>query len=88
MSRNVTILIIILVIILLAGYLVWLRGKFQASIRNTTITPTPTEIIALPTRVPTPIATVSAIVSPSVTVASKKSPTVTPRTATRSGTVR
>lgn len=31
MSRNVTILTIILAILLIAGYLLWLRGRFQSA---------------------------------------------------------
>lgn len=29
MSRNVTIVVIILILVVIAGYLVWLRGQYQ-----------------------------------------------------------
>lgn len=65
MSRNVTILVIILVILLIAGYLLWLRGRFQTSTLQTTPTPvvqvtsipTPTEVVISPAATATPSAT-------------------------------
>lgn len=61
MSRNVTVLVIILVIILIAGYLLWLRGRFQSSLTQpitpvieVTTAPAPTEIIASPSATATP----------------------------------
>lgn len=64
LNRNITILVIVLVIILIAGYLLWLRGKFptsqtqlnSASLQQT-VDPTPT---ILP---PTPTATAEASLS-------------------------
>lgn len=72
MSRNVTILIIILLIIVIAGYLVWLRGKFQTSQNAATITPSPQEMVVtpLPTLTTTPQATLSA--TPKVSTSSAK----------------
>lgn len=65
MSRNVTILVIILVIILIAGYLLWLRGRFQTQPLETTtvvgetVTPTLIPTIASPSAMATPTAGVS-----------------------------
>lgn len=70
MSRNVTILVIMLIIILIAGYLLWLRGRFQVS--QVSENPAPTvEITPTFTPVPT-VASPSAAASPSGT---KLSPT-------------
>lgn len=78
MSRNVTILVIILVVLLIAGYLLWLRGRFAPS-QPATITVTPV-VTSAPT--PTVIASPSAVASPSSTVkptGAKVSPTKTVR---------
>lgn len=83
MSRNVTILVIILVILLIAGYLLWLRGRFAPS-QPATVTVTP--VVEIPT--PTAVASPSAVTSPSPTVrptGARLSPTPTPRTSTSSG---
>ncbi|MBI2600415.1 hypothetical protein HYW42_00520 [Candidatus Daviesbacteria bacterium] len=47
MTRNVTIVVIILVLVVIAGYLVWLRGRFQPPVspqvnQEVEVTPTPT----------------------------------------------
>lgn len=73
MSRNVTILVIILVILLIAGYLLWLRGRFQASLIQSTLTPT-VEVTATP--IPT-----TTTASPSAAA----TPSATPRSAVTSG---
>ncbi|KKR82816.1 MAG: hypothetical protein UU29_C0009G0087 [Candidatus Daviesbacteria bacterium GW2011_GWA2_40_9] len=87
MHRNVTILIIILTVILIAGYLVWLRGRFQA----TTVVPTPTPIptVLTPTFTPTPTVEASPSVSPSATISpkAKRSPTPTEPQTTGSGRI-
>lgn len=66
MSRNVTILIVVLVLVLLAGYLVWVRQRFQAPTSSpaptpeTTVTPSPTPEVTVsptPTGTATPAAT-------------------------------
>lgn len=69
MNRNITILVIILVILLAAGYLLWLRNRFQSQQARPVVTPT---IVVTPTLMPTatPI-----IASPSATA----TPTATPR---------
>lgn len=58
MNRNVTIVVIILVLVVIAGYLVWLRSKFQAPVTpqakeqvQATVTPEPT-ILASPSATP------------------------------------
>lgn len=85
MSRNVTILVIILVILLIAGYLLWLRGRFP----TTQTVPAPPAVVG-PSPTLAPIATNSATasvsaspkVSPSTSL--RTSPTVT-KTSTSSG---
>ncbi len=74
MSRNVTIVVIILIVVLLAGYLVWLRGRYSAgdqeNLNVVEVTPTPTPSVeATPTASAsaTPTATASATVSPRAT---------------------
>ncbi len=56
MSRNVTILVVILLIILIGGFLLWLRGRFQnmqsletqpVVVQEQVVTPTPT-LVASP----------------------------------------
>lgn len=50
MSRNVTILVIILIILLIAGYLLWLRSRFEVPQSQ----PTPTPVVEVsPTVEPT-----------------------------------
>ncbi|MBI2020493.1 hypothetical protein HYS94_03650 [Candidatus Daviesbacteria bacterium] len=63
LNRNVTIVVIILVLVVIAGYLVWLRSKYQPPVSpvvEETVTvspiPTPTEI-ATPSASPTEEAT-------------------------------
>lgn len=46
MNRNVTIVVIILVLVVIAGYLIWLRSKFQPPVtpqvqEQVQVTPTP-----------------------------------------------
>jgi len=84
MSRNVTILIVILVIVLIAGYLVWLRNKFMGPAAASPI-PQVT-MIATPTLEPSP----SQIASPSATASAsgKASPTAKAKTATPAGVKR
>lgn len=79
MNRNVTIVIIILIIVLLAGYLVWLRDRFASTMSSeenvVEVTPPPS---ALETVAPTP--TLSPTPVPTATSAAKKaspSPTKT-----------
>ncbi len=83
MNRNVTILIIILVVILIAGYLLWLRSRFEATQAQPVITPTP-QISEMPTATPT-IASPSATASPSAKVTGKVTPTPTKAESTTSG---
>lgn len=57
MNRNVTIVVIILVLVVIAGYLIWLRSKFQPPVtpqiqEQVQVTPTPQ-----PTAEATPSAT-------------------------------
>lgn len=69
-----TILVIILVVILLAGYLLWLRGRFKATQVELIVSPTPKlEITVSPTVVATP----SATATPSGKL--KTSPTISPK---------
>jgi hypothetical protein len=66
MNRNVTILVIILVIIVMAGYLLWLRGKFYSSQTQNnvspaveTLTPSPTPTVASSSAEATPSGSVT-----------------------------
>lgn len=82
MSRNVTILVIILVILLIAGYLLWLRGRFQNASQQTAVTVTPEVISPTVMPLPTLVASPSATASPS---GAKSKLTPTPRASTKSG---
>lgn len=82
MSRNVTILVVILVILLIAGYLLWLRGRFQAD--QTPQTPVSTQETINQNPQPT-IASVSG--TSNVTATPSARPTVSTRTSTSSGKV-
>ena len=78
MNRNITILVIILVILLIAGYLLWLRGRFP----TTKAIPTPSPVVnVVPSPTLAPIATTSATASVSGT------PKITPKVSTGSGKV-
>ncbi len=66
MSRNVTILVIILLIILIAGYLIWLRNKFTTTTAVISGTPTP-EVTIIPTTIIPTLASPSATSTPSAT---------------------
>lgn len=82
MSRNVSILIIILVIVLIAGYLVWLRGRFQAPKEE--IIPTPTqqvvELSPTPTNPPAGGLSPSPSASPTATPSGRRSATGSAKT--------
>lgn len=75
MNRNVSIVVVILVLVVIAGYLVWLRSKYQP-----TVSPAVTEVEVTPS----PSPEVSA--SPSAAVEATGS--VKPNTATSSPTRR
>lgn len=77
MTRNVTIVVIILVLVVIAGYLVWLRGRFQPP-----VTPQLEESQVEVTPVPSATPEVSA--TPSATAA----PSATPKAATSGATTR
>lgn len=81
MSRNVTILVVVLVILLIAGYLIWLRNKFQTVSAPAEVVPT---VTVVPTVEPTP-ASPSATPASSPSVTRRVSPSVTPRASTVSG---
>lgn len=51
MNRNITIVVIILVLVVIAGYLIWLRSKVQAPVsprveEEVQVTPTPSPIVS------------------------------------------
>lgn len=78
MNRNVTIVVIILVLVAIAGYLVWLRSRYQAPISpqteiEETITPAPS---ITPEETATPAATPNKEATGSV---KEKSATASPR---------
>lgn len=79
MNRNVTIVIIILALVVIAGYLVWLRSKVQAP-----VSPQVTEEVEV---VSSPTPEVSA--SPSATPGAKEAtPATKQKTSTPGGTAR
>lgn len=84
MNRNVTIVVIILIVVLLAGYLVWLRGRYsppdEGALNTVEVSPAPT-----PTVEATP--TVSASATPSASASATVSPRATSSPATGSGSV-
>ncbi len=55
MSRNVTIVVIILILVVIAGYLVWLRGQYQPPVAPSVQVVEPSPVIS-----PSPEATESA----------------------------
>lgn len=82
MSRNVTILVIILVILVVAGYLVWLKGKIQ-KVTTMEVTPTPVILSPTPEAIVTPTsASPSGSFKATTSATLKLTPT---RTATESG---
>ncbi len=84
LNRNVTILIVILMILLIAGYLLWLRSRFQKTDEDLEITPSPAMGISI-TPQPT-FGVMGASPSATATPSSKASPTAKPiRTSTGSG---
>lgn len=78
MHRNVTVVIIILILVVIAGYLVWLRSRFEQSVPQEVNVQT--EIIT-----PTPSPLVMETASPSATPITKQaSPSAKPKSATSS----
>ena len=71
MNRNVTILIVFLTVIVVAGYLLWLRGKISSS--------EPAAPVPTPTVTSAPIPTIEPIVSASPSASPKTTPKVTPK---------
>ncbi len=68
MNRNVTILIVVLTILVIAGYLVWLRNQFSQEVA-VSATPTPMMSVPTPTITPLPlVSSSSAIITPSMRV--------------------
>lgn len=55
MNRNVSIIMVLLVLVVIAGYLVWLRNKVSPA-----VSPKLEEVVVTPTVIPTMIATSSA----------------------------
>lgn len=79
MNRNVSIVIILLVLVVIAGYLVWLRSKVESS-----VSPQVEQEVQV-----TPEATIVSIASPSATPEEKVATgTAKPRTATPGATRR
>lgn len=64
MNRNITIVVIILIIVVLAGYLLWLRSQFQIP---SSVAPEPTVAVA-PTNTPTPTLSLIPSATPSATI--------------------
>ena len=66
MNRNVSIVVVILVLVVIAGYLVWLRSRYQSPIVPETIVEQ--EIVVTPS----PISTASASATPAATSSGKE----------------
>ena len=81
LNRNVAIVTIILVLVVIAGYFVWLRSKYQAPVSPQ---PAKEEVQATPTSTPFTTASPSASPSKEATPSSKASP----RAATGAGVAR
>lgn len=76
LNRNITIVVIILIIVLLAGYLVWLRGRYLTPENSATqtvenVTPAPTIVATIQ-----PTASASASATPKVSPTASSSATV------------
>ncbi|MBI2039634.1 hypothetical protein HYT18_01015 [Candidatus Microgenomates bacterium] len=81
MNRNVTIVVIILVLVVIAGYLVWLRSRYQG--------PVSPQVEQVQEVTPTPISTPTQIASPSATPGGKEATgSVRQKTSTSSSTGR
>lgn len=81
MNRNISIVVVLLVLVVIAGYLIWLRSKFQQTIA----TPRQQQVQVVAT--PVPVATLAA--SPSATPAIKEATSsAKQKTATPAGTRR
>ena len=72
MNRNVSIVIVILVLVVIAGYLVWLRSRYQPPV----------------TALPESSASPEVMVSPSPSLEVSASPSAKPKSATSGATVR
>ena len=83
MNRNVAIVTAILVLVVIAGYLVWLRSRYQAPVSPQ---PVQEEVQATPTS--TPLTTASPSASPKEATGSvrQKSPTPSPKASPRVAT--
>lgn len=80
LNRNVAIVTIILVVVVIAGYLVWLRSRYQAPVSPV---PVQEEIQATPTSTPQEIASPSAAPGLKEATPATKQKTSTPGGATR-----
>lgn len=81
MNRNVSIVVVLLVLVVIAGYLVWLRSRYQPP-----VSPQPVaspEVTATPTSPPVVTATPSAAPGSKEATGSMKQKTSTPSTTTR-----
>lgn len=73
MNRNITIVVILLVLVVIAGYLVWIRSKVQS-----TVSPRAEQVQVTPTAVPTLAASPSATPAVREATGSTKQKTATP----------
>lgn len=79
MNRNVSIVVIILVLVVIAGYLVWIRSKVQPPVSPKT----EEQVQATPTLLPTAVASVSATPAGKEATGSVKPKSATPGAAKR-----
>lgn len=80
MNRNVAIVTTILVLVVIAGYFVWLRSKYQAPVSPA---PAQEEVQATPTSIPLPTSA-----SPSASPTKEATPATKQKTATPAGVTR
>lgn len=77
MHRNITIVVIILILVVIAGYLVWLRSRFQPPTLTGLVEAPEVSIEASPTSLPVQSATPSATLSIKEATTSMKQKTAT-----------
>ena len=75
MNRNVSIVVVLLVLVVIAGYLVWLRSRIQSTVSSGIGVP----VQLTPTPASTPVQTASPSATPSIMASSSAKPkTATP----------
>ncbi len=60
MNRNVSVVVVLLVLVVIVGYLIWIRSKIAPQV----VSPNAVEVQVTPTIAPTPIATATVSATP------------------------